>query len=43
MRACAEHRSERAFAELVPRLVDSARENSNFLFGLLCGRVFTDD
>jgi len=30
MRACAEHRSERAFAELVRRLVDSARENFNF-------------
>ena len=39
MRAYAEHRSERAFAELVPRLVDSARENSNFFvrFALRAG------
>jgi len=30
MRTYAEHRSERAFAELVRRLVASAREYSNF-------------
>jgi hypothetical protein len=43
LRACAEPRSERAFAELVRALWIQLGKIQTFLFGLRSGRVFTDD